>query len=403
MNAFVGQRDGSAGRGCFLKRCLAGLVWLWVATALSPAAPRVPQDEAEVLEQLPRNAASLRPRESVRVMARADLPAALAQARALIEQGRADGDPRFLGQAQAVLAPWWTLPNPPVEVRLIRATVRQSLHNFSGALADLEACLQENPRLAQAWLTKATLHTVRGEWDSARKAGLALTPLASRLISATTAASLASVNGQAQEAYDLLQAALRADRGSRAPERLWAMTVAAEIAERLGRIREAEAQFQNALKLGIRDGYLLGAYADFLLEQHRPQQVIDLLVGQTLSDGLLLRRALAERQLQNGSLSQTVARLQRRFEASRKRGDFIHQREEALFELRLLDHPQRALELARENWQVQREPADVKILLAAALAAGHAETVKELRDWLAESGLEDVRLQPMWASVLGQR
>lgn len=402
MNAFGGRWDRGSGREWHLRQCVVGLAWLLVATAPSPAAPRVPQDEAEVLEQLPRNAGSARPRGSARGMARADLPAALAQARALIEQSRADGDPRFLGQAQAALASWWALPNPPAEVRLIRATVRQSLHNFSGALADLEACLQENPRLAQAWLTKATLHTVRGEWDSARKAGLALAPLTSRLISATTAASLASVNGQAQEAYDLIQAALRADRGSPAAERLWAMTVAAEIAERLGKIREAETQFQNALKLGIRDGYLLGAYADFLLDQHRPQQVMDLLVGQTLSDGLLLRRALAERRLPSASLSQTVASLQRRFEASRKRGDFIHQREEALFELQLLGHPQRALELARENWQVQREPADVKILLAAALAAGHAETVKELRDWLAESGLEDVRLHPMWASVPGQ-
>ena len=72
-------------------------------------------------------------------------------------------------------------------------------------------------------------------------------------------------------------------------------------------------------------------------------------------------------------------------------------REEARFTLHLLHAPQEALKLARENWQVQKEPADLRILLEAALAAHDNTAVDEVKEWLGNSGLEDVQLQPMTA------
>ena len=72
-------------------------------------------------------------------------------------------------------------------------------------------------------------------------------------------------------------------------------------------------------------------------------------------------------------------------------------REEARFTLHLLHAPQEALKLARENWQVQKEPADLRILLEAALAAHDNAAVDEVKDWLRNSGLQDVQLQPMTA------
>ena len=67
-----------------------------------------------------------------------------------------------------------------------------------------------------------------------------------------------------------------------------------------------------------------------------------------------------------------MEQLRDRFEASRLRGDRVHLREEARFTLHLLNDPKAALKLAQENWQVQKEPADVRILLEAALAAHDA-------------------------------
>jgi hypothetical protein len=65
--------------------------------------------------------------------------------------------------------------------------------------------------------------------------------------------------------------------------------------------------------------------------------------------------------------------------------------------LSLLNAPAAALKLAEENWQVQKEPSDVRILLQAALAAHDTDAVDLVRDWLRDSRLEDVQLQPMTA------
>src|SRR5205823_8415508 len=87
------------------------------------------------------------------------------------------GDPRFFGQAQAALAPWWKQPDPPPQALLLRATLKQSTHDFMGALTDLDRVLAANPRDGQALLTRATVLTVQGRYaearaDCARIAGL---------------------------------------------------------------------------------------------------------------------------------------------------------------------------------------------------------------------------------------
>ena len=87
------------------------------------------------------------------------------------------------------------------------------------------------------------------------------------------------------------------------------------------------------------------------------------------ADPLLLRYALALQAQHSKELPAQVEQLRDRFAASRLRGDRVHLREEARFTLHLLNAPQAALKLAQENWQVQKEPADVRILLEAALAA----------------------------------
>jgi hypothetical protein len=62
-----------------------------------------------------------------------------------------------------------------------------------------------------------------------------------------------------------------------------------------------------------------------------------------------------------------------RFDAARRRGDVVHRREEARYRLALAGDAAGALALARDNWAVQREPADLRILADAARAlAGSA-------------------------------
>jgi hypothetical protein len=102
-----------------------------------------------------------------------------------------------------------------------------------------------------------------------------------------------------------------------------------------------------------------------------------------------LRLAIAERAAHAPAFDEHLKDLTERFEEAHLRGSSVHRREEARFELALRDAPERALALALANFQVQRETADVRIALEAALAAGQPESVKEVVAFVTASKLED--------------
>ena len=369
-------------------------ILLGFATQRTPASPRVPADDSEVLERLPRVPTLFASRGKAAVARSPDPLSAAIEARRWLELNRAESDPRYLGRAQAVLSPWWHQTEPPIEIRLLRATVRQSLHDFQGAITDLNEVLRVDPSNAQAWLTKSSIHTLRGEWAEACEAVVRLTQLTSRLVSATAAASVLSVRGQETEACGLLRNALKENPTAPGSVRLWALTLLGEVDTWMDRDTEAELHFKQAMELGLRDGDLLASYADFLLGQRRFEQAAKLVEPETRSDNLLLRLALAESNLNPSPpmFQEHVRILGERFAAARARGEAIHQREEARYQLELLHKPARALELARENWGIQKEPADTKILLESALAVQDTATVEQVRDWMKTSRFEDRRI-----------
>ncbi len=143
-----------------------------------------------------------------------------------------------------------------------------------------------------------------------------------------------SLNGDAAGAYRGLLEAL-ARPGESADARVWALTLAAEIAERRGDAAAAELHFGEALALDSHDAYLLGAYADFLLGQGRAHEVVPLLTAKTQNDMLLLRLSLAEQGIAELGTDFVAHRrdLADRFAAAKRRGDTLHLREEARFRL----------------------------------------------------------------------
>jgi hypothetical protein len=178
----------------------------------------------------------------------------------------------------------------------------------------------------------------------------------------------------------------------------WACTLAAEIAARRGEYADADAHFRTALVLDRRDAYLLAAYADYLLDRRRGAEVVPLLRDETKNDALLLRLVLAEATLAKQSpdaRSTFIAHreeLAARFDAARRRGDTVHRREEARYALALEGDVRRSLALARANWAVQREPADLRILAEAAKAARDATALAGIDGWIAAHQLEDLAL-----------
>lgn len=361
------------------------------------AAPYRPSEDGQVLERLPsagsKTARELRELHAELARSPQNLGLALRVAGRDIGVARREGDPRYNGYAEAALGPWLNLPDPPTEIIVLRATLRQARHDFTAALADLSRALSNDPRNAQAWLTRAVILQVEGDYPKALGNCLTLARLAETLVTAICVDGVLGLSGRAAASYnDLRQILARASPEENGEIRLWALTVLAEAATRLGDFGAAEEHFRAALALGMRDVYLLGAYADFLLDRNRPQEVCSLLGKELRSDPLLLRLALAEQSLGAPELSGHIVDLAERFAEARMRGDTVHQREEARFDLHLLNQPGDALRLAQANWAVQREPWDTRLLLEAALAADDPAAARPALDWLAASHLEDKHL-----------
>jgi hypothetical protein len=97
-----------------------------------------------------------------------------------------------------------------------------------------------------------------------------------------------------------------------------------------------------------------------------------------------------------------VRDLSARFDASHLRGDTVHRREESRFALGLLHDAPRALELAKANWDVQKEPWDVRVLLEAAAAAHDTAAAKPALDFLDRNHLEDPRIRAEAAALRGK-
>jgi hypothetical protein len=370
------------------------LTALWGGAAC--AAPHIPADGNQVVERLPSRADPVQ-RELLRLRSElsqrpADLQLAAALARRYIEQARIEGDPRYLGYAQAALAPWWTQPQPPDQVLVLRATLRQSTHQFPAALADLDTAVKRDSDNVQAWLTRATVQMVTGDLASARASCMRLYSRAPALVVQTCLSSVGSIAGDAAGSYRRLLD-MQASHPPATPDvGIWVRTLLAEMAARAGDDGAAESHFRAALALGEPDSYLLGAWTDFLLDHGRAPEVARLLKDKTRVDALLLRYALALQAMKSPDAAAQTAALRARFDAAQLRGDTVHQREQARFELALRADPAAAVRLAKANWAVQKEPADLRILADCALASGDPEAARLVRDWLRSSRIEDRRI-----------
>jgi Tfp pilus assembly protein PilF len=385
----------------------APLLLLGVAAAVTLAhpapassAPYVPKTDEEVLETLPGpmvNAWLRTPAEAAPAGA-LDASGAVSRARAELRRYQESADPRYLGRAEAALGAFWDESVPPEPVLVLRARVRQSNHEFLPALSDLDRALAESPSDGQALLDRASIQTVLGRYDAARRDCVALESLTDPLYVVVCRGAIAGVTGSAAAAYDELSRALAGPRID-VEDRCWAESLQGELSTRLGRATQAETHFRGVLAGCPSDTYARAALADLLLDLGRYAEVVPLLSDQIRQDALLLRLTIAERQLRAPAFADHLKDLEQRFEEAHLRGSSVHRREEARFELALEDAPDAALALAIANFQVQKEPADVRIALESALAAGHADGVRDVIAFVTASKLEDPQVAGLLAKL----
>lgn len=362
------------------------------------AEPRTPGADAEVLERVPARAGNPEARALAVLRAAwrnnpADANAAQALAQRCVQLFSADGDPRHLGCAQAALGTWWDQRDPPGPLRIQRAVVLQFSHRFDAALADLDGALAADPTAHEAWLWKAAVLMVQGRHAEARQACERAAPLTTPLAAVGCRAQADAASGASAAAVAALRDVLAREAAASPAERVWTLTRLAEAEERRGQAAAAEAAYREAVALEGRDFYLQAAYADFLLDEDRPADAKALLAGRERVDVLLLRLALAAQRLRDPAAAALKRELSTRFDAARRVGDALHEKEEARFALLLLGDAKRALSLARSNFAQQREPSDARILLEAALAARDKAAAEPALRWLAESRIEAPRLQ----------
>lgn len=332
------------------------------------------------------------------------VPAALAYARAAVELSRRDEDPRYLGYAQAALAPWWDRPEAPPEVLLLRASLHLARMDHAPAERDLQALIAAGvPESHAARITRALLRLSQGDPRAASTDCDAAAAHVGALTAASCLAAVRGLQGASTEALDALETALQRSADAPWSVELWARSVAAELALRSGQATRAQQHFEAGLTrmraADTTEPGLLAAYADFLLQKGEAQRVRDLLAPYTRQDSLLLRLTLAELSMaRQGDAAAAAGAIQRtrhlalRFAEMRQRGDRSHLRDQALFELDVQGDPSAALARMTESWTYQRDPVDARLLLRAARAAGKPDAATAVNHWITGTGVRDQRL-----------
>lgn len=372
-------------------------------TLTGHAEPWQPTSDQEVVETLPTQTSARKEEARWRqALAKSPKDATLAvvTARNYLGLARDQGDARYAGLALGALAAWPLGRSAPTEVLVMRATVSQYLHDFDGAAALLQQALLASPDHAQAWLTLATVRRVQARLSDSDAACKELLRIGQEVHGRSCLAenqSLRGLNDEARQALGKLlsRPEVRASSGQAVQQ--WLLTTLAEVEERAGQGKAADKAWQQALALGVHP-YVQTAFADHLLQQGRPQEVLVLLKDAPLTDAVLLRLCVAGRRLQDARTAAWTHEMQQRLSASAARPESgqVHAREQARFALEVVQQPQQALGLARLNLKYQRETADLLVFSQAAAAQPRVELVQAAQRELAESmrtwGMQDARL-----------
>jgi len=382
-----------------LRRVPIVVAFVW-AVAAAHAAPINPTRDDQVIEVLPAAAGGARSEERRQREQLAktplDLGLALVVARRDLARAHRLGDPRFAGTAIAAIDGWRNDPDAPADVMLMRATLQQYLHEFDAAAATLQRLLaRPGASRPQAWLTLATVRRVQGRYADSDLACRQVAGAGAALHATACLAENAALRGLELPARAALNGLLATPRMP-GDTRGWLLTTLAELEQRAGRPDAADAAFRAAL-LADPDDYTRLAYADFLVERHRATQALAMLKDLPRSDAVLLRLAIAGAQARAPGAAADIAEMRERIAMANERPDAkrLHGREQAMFALWVDGAAERALELARGNVALQREPLDLLVFAQAAHRSGQARARDEVRRIVDAVGLRDERVREL--------
>ena len=244
------------------------------------------------------------------------------------------------------------------------ANVLQAGHQFDDALALLERALLLNPRSNDAWLMRASIHSVQGNAEQSVYAcgQLRQVPIIVRYACRGRAELAAGARG---ETRSRLAALLDfTDLSALPPEiNAWAFSVAGDLAVQEGDSQTAIRRFESSLSF-LESTQVRAALIDVLINEADFEAATSVLAGGTDELPLQLRRFIvAKTTTEIDEYDAEIRRTDAMFRHWIDRGDFTHAREMARFYLDVVGQPERARYLAAINYEMQREPEDLLLVI----------------------------------------
>ena len=333
-------------------------------------------------------------------------------ARLYLARARAEREPRYFARAEALVRPWVSQAGARTATLLVQADILQNRHDFSGAVGLLDRAIALDPRDASARLMRASVKMVGGRAAEARAdcAGVLAsgesttgTICLAQVLGATGGLdrartllkTLASREGTHPEGTDASAATAQPAAGASSMDasvHAWELWLLADFSDRANDARSAEAELRAALEAAPRNEGIRSALSDLLLSRGAYRDALAIVDLPAPSIGLLARRARAQQLLRDSGLADTRSQIQDLVMLASRRGDPPHLREEALVALDVDHDAGRALDLAKANFDTQRETIDIRLLVRAATTAGDGTTLRSIAKWIRETGYEDRQL-----------
>ncbi len=328
------------------------------------------------------------------------------------------GDERYLGYAMAIVN-YWPEQTMPESIQLLQARIIQRQHHFAEALQIVNRVLELNPRSGEAYLLAAYIYMAQGELEAAVRYCSQATRWLGAKEGINCSSRVQGLSGQGEKAFQILRVVLNEAADIVDPEQTESYLNLAEIATRLGKEKDAEKYFRFAIDVSnsqssTPDPQAISGLADLLLSQNRYQECIDFLQAYASSTQLplikiqimLAKAALGrEGEIEREQLENYFELEQLRnadySSGDRSSGDYASgdyasrgyaSRDFARYLLEVENNPEQAFTVALDNWQTQREPDDLLVLVKSAQAANKYDDIADVLAWRNAIGLEDQRL-----------
>lgn len=356
------------------------LLFVIISSQLVHAASFVPTNDQQILETLPDDSPPPRYLSAADFVSKTDA-SNLEDTGQLLERAYLQGDPRALGQARAQLD---QTTDQSTETLMLKARALQSDHKFTEAKALLQQILSQDPAHPDALLTLSSLLVAQGQFTEALSYCEKLDDPALRVYQLACSAQIQSMTGQLTPVKQTLSGLAAVAPGLDPSTARWIYLIQADAA-----LRSQDATLSKQVFEAMDDQTVpaLMARADWLLSIGQYEQVRELLQDHTDKDALLLRLIEAQMKLGDPKAKQNLALMKERIEVWQIRQENAHMREQASYAL-LANQIEDALKLAQENWQQQRETADIVLYATAALKANSKKDIEIVRQFIADTQFE---------------